>query len=359
MPSRAQNPFVAAPWLRAVTAACLLALAAACGGKPPEPIYEQQFFALGTLIDITLWGVDERHGARAAAAVMGRMNRIHQRFHAWQPGPLTQINAGLARGETVEVPPDIAEVIRRSQELSRASGGLFNPAIGGLVKLWGFHGEERAAPPPPQAIAALVGARPSMEDLVVQGTRLRSTNPALRLDLASYIKGYAVNDAIEFLRQQGIENAIVNAGGDLRAIGKRGDRPWRIGIRDPRGPGMLAALEVQGDECVFTSGDYERYFTYRGRRYHHIIDPRTGYPAAGVAAATVVFSGPQAAAAATSASTALVVAGMRDWLPLARAMGLRHAMVVGGDGRIEITPELRRRLRFTSQLPQVTIRDPL
>lgn len=339
---------------------CVLALLAGCGGKPAEPLYQQQFFALGTLIDITIWGVDEETAERAAAAVMQRMNVIHQRFHAWQPGPLTQINEALARGESAEAPPDLLAVITRAQALSHASGDLFDPAIGKLIGLWGFHADERrdGPPPPPEAIAALVRAHPTMDDLIIDGALLRSVNPALQLDLASYVKGHAVNDAIETLRKMGIRNAIVNAGGDLRAIGRRGERPWRIGIRDPLGSGMLAALEVEGDECVFTSGDYERYFTYQGRRYHHIIDPRTGYPATGAAAATVVFSGPQAAEAATSASTALVVAGMQGWLEVAKAMKLEHAMVVDAQGRVEITPELRRRVRFVTAPAQLTTREP-
>jgi thiamine biosynthesis lipoprotein len=153
------------------------------------------------------------------------------------------------------------------------------------------------------------------------------------IDLGGFAKGVAVDRAIALLHERGVDNAIVNAGGDLRAIGRRGDRPWKIGVRAPRGGGILAAIEISGDESVFTSGDYERFFDFQGRRFHHILDPRTGYPTLGLVSVTVVHDD---AATADAACTALMVAGPERWPAVAKALGIRHVMVVDADGRVHI-----------------------
>lgn len=334
---------------------CLALILGACG-REQDPVHQTRILVFGTLVDITLWGVDDDTAQQATADVIQTLNALHHRWHAWEPGPLTEINARLAKGEPATLAPDQIAVIEGAQRLSRESGYLFNPAIGNLIALWGFHADDRPddVPPPPQAaIQALVARHPSLDDLRLDGDRLSSRNPALQLDFGAYIKSYGVDRAIEVLRKHGVHDAIVNAGGDLRAIGRRGDRSWRIGIRDPRGPGILASLEVQGDQSVFTSGDYERFFIWRGRRYHHIIDPRSGYSPDGAMSATVVYSGTEGGVGG-GASTALMVAGPKDWLKVVRGMHLDQAMVVAADRKIYVTPALAKRLHFEVE-PRPTV----
>ena len=143
---------------------------------------------------------------------------------------------------------------------------------------------------------------------------------------------------IDLLRARGIHNAIVNAGGDLRAIGTHGARPWHIGIRHPRKDGILASIDSAGDTSIFTSGDYERLFEVNGKRFHHILDPRTGYPATGTVAVTVVHEN---GAIADAAATALFVAGPADWADIARQMGIDRVMLVDSEGTIHMTPAMR------------------
>ena len=339
--------------------ACMAALACsvflgACG-RDPQPIHQEQILVFGTLVDITLWDMDKTKAQQATAAVIHTLNELHHRWHAWEPGPLTEINARLARGETVRLAPDQIEVIRGAQELSRKSGDLFNPAIGGLIALWGFHADDRPSnvpPPAPGEIQKWVARRPTMDDLHFDGDKLRSANPALQLDFGAYVKSYGVDRAIDELRRHGVSNAIINAGGDLRAIGRKGDHPWRIGIRDPRGPGILASVEIQGDESVFTSGDYERFFMYQGKRYHHIIDPRSGYPPDGAMSATVIYPG---GGVGGGASTALMVAGPKDWLAVVRGMHLQQAMLVAADRKVYLTPALAARIHFEVDPPPAVI----
>jgi thiamine biosynthesis lipoprotein len=153
----------------------------------------------------------------------------------------------------------------------------------------------------------------------------------------------------------GVDDAIVNAGGDLRAIGTHGDRPWRIGIRHPRADGVIASVELGRDESVFTSGDYERYFLFRGKRYHHILDPRTGYPARGTASVTVISRDP---GAADAAATALVVAGPDEWQAIAWSMGIRNVMLIDHQGRAHVTPSMAKRIRFEVEPPPEVIVSP-
>ncbi|HWP95110.1 MAG TPA: FAD:protein FMN transferase [Gammaproteobacteria bacterium] len=336
-----------------LAAAVLVMLLAGCDA-PPE--YREQFLGLHTLVDVSFYDVEPATARAAVAAIEEEFARLDRDFGAWnETGALGRLNRALEGGGAVPITPELAAAIGEATELSRRTGGLFNPAIGRLVELWGFHVEERAPSPPPAAaaIAALVAGRPQAEDFVIENGAVRRRNPAARLDFGAYAKGLAVNHAIALLRARGIANAIVNAGGDLRAIGRHGERPWRIGIRHPRGAGIFASVEIEGDTSVFTSGDYERFFIHDGVRYHHIIDPRTGYPARGFVSATVIHSD---ATLADAAATALIVAGPAGWRPLATALGLEYVMLIDETGAAHLTPAMAHRVRFeTDPAPRTVI----
>jgi thiamine biosynthesis lipoprotein len=162
-----------------------------------------------------------------------------------------------------------------------------------------------------------------------------------------------VDLAVARLRQLGIEDAIVNAGGDLRAIGRRGERPWRIAVRKPAG-GVIGAVEVRGDEALFTSGNYERFRLDREERYPHILDPRTGWPVEGIVSATVITS---EGVLADAAATALVVAGLEEWPQVARAFGLDQVLIIDESGTVYMTADMAARVRFTGEVEQVIIGD--
>lgn len=321
----------------------------AAGCSRPEAHYDK-FMQLGTLVEITVYTDDQALAARAFQAARQDFEYMNNAWHAWHPGPLGRINSLLPSGAWFSGSPTMVDMIRRAQALATATEGLFNPAIGGLLALWGFHSDEPPQGPPPsrEAIEALLAQAPSMDDIQVDGIRLRSDNPAVRLDFGAFAKGYGIDRVSERLQAMGVEHAIVNAGGDLRAWGRHGERPWRVGVRHPQRPGVLASIEVQGDEAIFTSGDYERYFEWNGKRYHHILDPRTGYPARGLTSVTVIHSD---AATADAAATALFVAGPRDWPRIAARLGLTQVMVVDENGRVQMTPAMAERIRFEVEPP--------
>ena len=318
-----------------IPASCILL--AACSKEPPT--YQEQGYVFGTLVEVSIYGEDEARAKQGVAAVMQEFQRLHDQLHAWKPSELSALNAALAQGKPHTVTPELAVMLQDAAQLSAQSDGLFNPAIGGLVQLWGFHADEfKAAMPDEKRLARLVAAQPQMAGLVFataanpspslpltgegaaasappltrggrEGFVVSSRNRSIQLDLGGYAKGYALDRAIALLKQHGIHNALVNIGGNVMALGAHGSRPWRVGIQHPRKPGPLATLELHDGEAIGTSGDYQRYFELDGKRYCHLIDPRTGYPVQGVQAVTVLTHGTRAGVLSDAASKPLFIAG--------------------------------------------------
>lgn len=332
--------------MKRLAAITLLLAAAGCAEAPDTR--EFTFYAFGTLVELTVTGTDEATAREARALVAARLETRHRQWHAWEPGPLTEMNRSLSEVGQAAVPESLAGLITRAQALSRASGGLFNPAIGRLISAWGFHADEAPAGPPPPAstVQALADLHPSMDDLALENGSVRSDNDALQLDFGAFAKGMALRQISTELARLGIRNFLLNAGGDLVAAGQRGERPWRVGIRLPRGSGVLGSVEPRDGEAVFTSGDYERYFLWNGTRFHHIIDPRTGFPARDVHSVTVIHSD---AGLADAAATALFVAGPEDWPSTAGRMGVTLVMLVDDKGTVHLTPAMRERLKLEAE----------
>ncbi len=320
-----------------------LGVAAALGQMPkPARTHRDRWYQFGTLVDLTLENQDPAHAAEVSARLSAALQRMNDDWHPWKPGMMGDINRALGTGQPIRVDDDVRRMIGQIRRLYRSSGGAFNPTIGRMIGAWGFHGAPDAGWTPlgDAAIAALRDTRPTPDDLFLDGDRLGSRNLAAALDLGGYAKGFALNRARELLREAGIERALINAGGDLAVLGDAGGRPWRVAVRHPQRPGAVAWLAVSGDEAVATSGDYERFHQYAGRRYAHIIDPRSARPVSNMASATVVHPD---AAFADAAATALIVAGPSRWREVAKAMGAETAMVIDESGRLDMTAAMHSR----------------
>jgi thiamine biosynthesis lipoprotein len=316
-----------------------LVLLAGCDNTR-EPVFHDQYLAFGTLIEVTFYGVDPAHAATVSTEIERQFMAWHHDWHAWEPGPLTATNARLATLQAFTPEAALLPLLAEANRLSRLSNHLFNPTIGKLIALWGFQGNPLPAGsyPDPATIRQWLERAPTVDDVSIEGAQIASRNPQVAYDLGAFAKGYAIDRLIEQLRQRGIQNAIINTGGDLCAIGTRGKRPWNIGIRHPRKEGILARIKTSGDTCVFTSGDYERLFEVDGKRFHHILDPRTGYPATGASAVTVVHEN---AATADAAATALFVAGVDEWQAIAQRMGIDRVLLVDSTRVIHMTPAMQ------------------
>lgn len=332
-----------------IFAICLLPFALLLSSWGKEPLYQQQSYVFGTLVEVSIYGETEERARQLSGQVLADFDRLHESLHAWKPSSLSRMNDVFALSPArAAIPPGLIPIIADATRFSQQSDGLFNPAIGNLIRLWGFQNDEfKPVSPDPAEIARLVRANPQMSDIVVQGIEFHSNNPAVRLDLGGYAKGYALDVAADYLRSQGVKNALINIGGNIIALGKHGSRPWQVGIRDPRKNGALASLELRDGEAVGTSGDYQRFFELNGKRYCHIIDPRTGYPAQGTQAVTILV-GPGANAGVLSdvASKPPFILGRDGWREAAAKMGVDRAMLIDDRGEIYITPAMRKRLHF-------------
>lgn len=313
--------------------------------------YDYSILAFGTLIDITLYGVEKKQAENAFEILQQDFDRYHQEWSPWTNGDLAQLNEKLQQGIDVPVPGHLVPLIRESMVLSQQSNNYYNPAIGKLINLWQFHKyqDENIRPPDSKQIQALINSNPRLTDLHInQQNILHTDNQEVSLNFGAFAKGYAITLSIQRLQTLNIHNAVINAGGDLSVIGQHGDRPWNIGIRDPRQNSILASVEVQNNESVFTSGDYERFYIYQGKRYHHILDPRTGYPTQDAQSVTVIH---QNAGRADAAATALFVAGSKDWQDIARNMGIQLVMLIDAEGNIQMTPAMEKRIKFLNKSP--------
>ena len=333
-----------------VLAMCLLL--AACESK--QPLYQEQGYVFGTLVEISVYGETEPRAKQAVGEVLHAFQRLHDMLHAWQPGELSELNAAFANEESAAVSAELVTILKDAAQLSQQSQGLFNPAIGHLVQLWGFHADEfKAVLPDEKQIAQWVKANPQMGDLSIEHGRVQSKNKSVQLDLGGYAKGYALDRAAELLRKLGIRNALINIGGNILALGKHGKQPWRVGIQHPRKPGTLATLDLNDGEAIGTSGDYQRYFMVGTVRYGHLINPRSGYPMQGVQAVTVISrgltGGARAGVLSDAASKPLFIAGVAGWRDAAKRMGLTEAMLVDGQGNIQLTAAMHKRLKFGEQ----------
>ncbi len=295
-------------------------------------VTKHQLFVFGTVVEINIWSDNFKNKQRAINEISSTFNTMHHQWHAWKPGRLTDINQALRLGKTVVLTQEEQLFIERTIELAKQSNHLFNPAMGELIHLWGFHADEYpllTPPPTSQQIQALTNENITVENLKLKGLNLSSNHKNIWLDFGGIAKGYAIDKAVEILNRNHIDNAIINAGGDLRSIGNKGridnnKKPWRIAIQSPNDWSMLAEIVINNDESVFTSGNYQRYKEFDGRRYSHIINPTSGMPVDTIVSATVIAEN---GVIADAAATALVVAGAQ-WPKIAKLMKIEQVLVI-------------------------------
>jgi thiamine biosynthesis lipoprotein len=240
---------------------------------------------------------------------------LDNKLSFFKPGSLLQqINS---QSEFTLTDPDGIQVISKSLDIARVSGGAFDPTLGALKTLYPI-GSENPRPPGGREIAQAL-SRCGYRKVSLQGGRIVKPE-GLMLDLGGYLKGYAVEMASKRLSGRGFENFMVDGGGNIRASGKnQWGKPWRIGLENPRVSGGIVAVIPLDNRAIATSGDYQRCFFYDGVRYHHVLDPATGKPARRAVSATVIAPD---AATADAMSTAAFVKGRRDGIPFLESAGL-------------------------------------
>lgn len=263
------------------------ATAAACvprGDDTPVPegaLVERSHATMGASVRLTAWTADEAAAVGAFDAVFAEFDRLDALLSVWKRGSdIVRLNEAAGRAP-VPVSEETRRVLRTAAQVGGWTRGKFDVTFAALADVWRFDHDQDNAVPTAGAIARRLPLIDSSALVVDEraGTALLS-RPGMRAHLGGIGKGYAVDRAAAILRSRRLTDFLIESGGDMYVAGRRGDRPWRVGIRDPRGPAerSFAAIDLTA-AAISTSGDYERFFMTDGQRFHHIIDPDTGQPA--------------------------------------------------------------------------------
>jgi FAD:protein FMN transferase len=308
-----------------------------------ETNHSQQFLQFGTLIDITLASTSEEKANNSFAEIEALLVKRHSDWHGWEDGSLTRFNKALHKSpdKGIPVPDNLQRLIKDSKKYYQISDGLFNPALGKLIGAWGFHDHSEADMPLINEIKKNI---PGMDDLHIRNQLAYSGNPHLQLDFGGIAKGLAIEEIQQLLAGNGIENFIINAGGDILAAGQNGQRNWRVAIQDPFKEDVIGTIELAPSQSIFTSGNYRRFQNQPDhKKRHHIINPKTGEPSLYISSATVITNDP---VLADAAATTLMLGGKEQIKDLASALGIQQYMVITEQSEVIISQSMYDKLAW-------------
>jgi thiamine biosynthesis lipoprotein len=284
---------------------------------------------MGTRCAVELWSEDKAKGEAAITSVFDDMKRIDRLMSTWKED--TEISLVNREGgkHPVKISPELFKLLQVSVEYSELTHGAFDITYASVGYLYDF---KKGVHPDQKAIdKALPGINWRHMVLDAKKTTVFFTRPGMRIDLGGIAKGYSVDRGIEILQKQGVTRAMVNAGGDTRIIGDRFGKPWVVGIRDPDHENKMFLRMPLSDTAFSTSGDYERYFDEDGKRFHHIIDPKTGDSARKVRTVTVISG----TATRTDALTKSVfIMGAEEGIAFINTLPDVDAVAVSPDGKV-------------------------
>lgn len=296
---------------------------------------------MGTRVDLTLQGQDAAALAPAAEAALAEMARLADMMSRYRStSALNAIN--LAAGiQPVPVPPELLQVLLMARRAGQASQGHFDATVGAL-RDWDFDAAHPHLPTAQQIAQQLPLVSP--QGLIIDeraGTAYLSQR-GMRLDLGGIAKLPILRAGMLQLQKHGVQNAMINGGGDVLVHGQLNGRPWRVGLRDPRQPERLLGVVALNQGFVAASGDYERYFMHQGKRLHHILDPRTGYPTQGPHGVALVS---EQLDAINGLGAAIMVAGAAAGRARLQQTSGVDAMIVDADHSLWLSPGMAQRLQ--------------
>lgn len=325
--------------LAGAAGACLAAWPLAAAARSPERLRDARAL-MGTHVDIAAQAHDAallRAAIDAAYARMAALAAAMSHYSATSRVAAIHHAAGI---QPVEVPPELMRVLRMARDVSARSGGAFDITVGSLGR-WHFDPHSPRMP----TSAQLARQLPLVDWRKLQLDEARGTaylqQRGMRLDVGGIAKLPILQAGLDTLRKHGIQTALVNGGGDVVAITARDAPPWRVGIRDPRDPAGLAGVLPLRRGFVASSGDYERYFVQGGKRYHHVLDPRTGESTQGVRGVTLVGDELEAI---NGLGAAVMVLGESEGSALLRRTGGVESLIGTSDGELRISARLKDKL---------------
>ncbi|URA11093.1 FAD:protein FMN transferase [Thermospira aquatica] len=259
-----------------------LVVLSSCANSPHK-IYAERF-QMNTLVQVILYAENQKEAKKWAETALDIMADLENRYSIHRTNSLLFTLNEKGYGEIDE---ELLGVWQETEKLFELSGGLFDPTVEPLMRLWGFYNEKEKYLPSEKTIQQTLS---SVGFDAIQKKDRHILLRGRRVDFGGILKGYALDKAASYLKTKPVRGFLVNAGGNIIVWGEKPDKtPWNIAIRHPRNPAEVIALFCLSEGSVATSGDYEQFFLTNGKRYHHILDPTTGYPSTtGVASVTVV-----------------------------------------------------------------------
>jgi thiamine biosynthesis lipoprotein len=303
-------------------------------------------FLLGTVIEISIY---DRNDEAVLDKAFKRIGEIEKKMtiNNTETSEIISLNNASGKNE-VKLSPDTFFVVEKGREYSEKSRGIFDITIGPVVKLWNIGTEYAAVPEKSKLEEAvrLVGYKKL--SLNKENHTAMLEEPGMKVDLGAIAKGYAADEAARILRENGVEHAIINLGGNIMTIGgnPKGD-PWKIGIQDPFNPrgDFLGVVHVR-DKTVVTSGTYERYFEENGRIYHHILDPFTGYPVENNLRSVSIVA--DKSIDGDGLSTTALLIGLEEGMKLIESFEDIGAIFVTDDKRVYVSSGLKNNFEITN-----------
>jgi thiamine biosynthesis lipoprotein len=293
------------------------------------------FGAMASPCELRLQGNDEAQLQRAAAAAIDEVRRIEKKYSRYDESSIvSRVNAAAGSGLSIEIDDETSALLEFAARLHDLSEGLFDVTSGVLRRVWNFRQPRVPAQSEIDALLPLIGWSKVRRD----GRRIALPHAGMEIDFGGFGKEYAADRAAEVLAREGVEHGFVNLGGDIRVVGARaGGGGWRLGIRHPRDEHALLRTVELGSGALATSGDYERCFEIDGRRYSHLLDPRTGWPVRYWQSVSVI------APTCAAAGAACTIAALRrhEAPAFLRAHGLA-SVLVGPGGEVLTDLESRR-----------------
>jgi thiamine biosynthesis lipoprotein len=302
---------------------------------------------MGTLVSMTVEGPRRDVLEQGVNDAYREMSRLSDMMNHYNPDSVVSEINRQAGAQPVTVPRELMEVLAMARRVSERSEGAFDITVGSL-KVWRFNPEDPAMPSPDEIRHALPLVNFRHVILNEKNRTVLLKQYGMRIDLGGIAKLYILDAGMQVLKQRGITHAMINGGGDVAVMGSHRGRPWRIGIRHPRAGDVLLGTVELTQGWVVTSGDYERYFFRDGKRYHHILDPRTGYPTEGPQQVTLVAND---IGRVNGYSLAIMVRGT-EWgrTLIAQTPGL-SGLIVDHAGQLWSSPGMEK-LWFAAPTPQ-------
>jgi thiamine biosynthesis lipoprotein len=336
--------------MRALSSALLrwtLLGALAVSGAAPAARVDEARPLMGTVVEIAAAGPAEPALRAAVEAAYREMARLIDMMSHYDSRSVVSAINDAAGSRPVPVPPELMSMLTMARRISERSKGAFDITVGS-IKGWRFRPDDPLMPSPEQIASQL--AKVDYRKLLLDpraGTAFLA-EPGMRIDPGGVAKLYILDAGMRVLIRHGIARAMVNGGGDVNVIAPDSAHPWRIGVRDPRAPDALLGTVVLRRGWVVSSGVYERYFVKSGKRYHHILDPRTGYPAEGPIGVTLVSTNLEVI---NGFPVVIMVLGKRAGIELLNSTPGLDGVIVDRDDSLWMSPGFRARLRGASSPP--------